>query len=570
MFTADINLNFSLLRTLGEINSLNLTVDGCHPGYVYNTESGECKCDTSDSDILRCDDNNRYLYLREGVWGGTEEGQRQLITERVQPGYVTCTPQGRLPGCLFEFDKPNSQCRSERKGRLCGTCQEGYGVTLDLQSCNDKCDAGLPLFLILCVGVVAVSLLIMLFDIELPNELKGFLFYAQVIGLVYRPYAVVQTTASGLSTFLNLLGFSLPFPVCLSADVKAHYVALLGYISPILAMATVASYVISARFSKRLSNRSALKGITFLSLFVYKYVADTAFIFISCNQTDFGLVFQYDGSVECTSPEFAVFGVIGLILVVFFVTPAPIAISYICIRRPQRFQQYADVLTKGLRPQHRWWGGWDIGRRLPFVFVGFFLVLLRPSLVLFLMSLAALTVLIVHLFAKPYDKMHINVIETAILLNLLMVTAAFLDPSGRPIPEWLSSILVVLPYLYAVGYVGWRISRTLWKRFGFKILHFSNSGKAETPPTSEPDTTVTGERVTGTVATGTTPPTTNSEPETASTELSEVPRSSPPPPVASPPPISPSPIAVPPANRRPSTEPAEHSFTMLREPLLDC
>ena len=30
------------------------------------------------------------------------------------------------------------------------------------------------------VCVVAVSLLIMLFDIELPNELKGFLFYAQV------------------------------------------------------------------------------------------------------------------------------------------------------------------------------------------------------------------------------------------------------------------------------------------------------------------------------------------------------------------------------------------------------
>ena len=46
----------------------------------------------------------------------------------------------------------------------------------------------------------------------------------------------------------------------------------------------------SARFSKRLSNRSSLKGITFLSLFIYKYIADTAFIFISCNQTEFGLV----------------------------------------------------------------------------------------------------------------------------------------------------------------------------------------------------------------------------------------------------------------------------------------
>ena len=46
----------------------------------------------------------------------------------------------------------------------------------------------------------------------------------------------------------------------------------------------------SARFSKKLSNRSSLKGITFLSLFIYKYIADTAFIFISCNETEFGLV----------------------------------------------------------------------------------------------------------------------------------------------------------------------------------------------------------------------------------------------------------------------------------------
>ncbi|CAI8015363.1 hypothetical protein GBAR_LOCUS9518 [Geodia barretti] len=226
----------------------------------------------------------------------------------------------------------------------------------------------------------------MFFDIELPNELKGFLFYAQVIGLVYRPYAVVQTTTNASSTLLsilvNLLGFSLPFPLCLSTQVPAHYVALLGYISPILAMATVASYIFSARFSKHLSNRSSLKGITFLSLFIYKYIADTAFIFISCNQTEFGLVFQYDGSVKCTSPEFAVFAVIGLLLVILFVTPAPFAIGYICIRRPQRFKQYADILTKGVQPRHWWWGGWDIGRRLPFVFFGFFLVLLRPSLVL--------------------------------------------------------------------------------------------------------------------------------------------------------------------------------------------
>ena len=47
-----------------------------------------------------------------------EDGARMLVTARVQPGYVTCTSQGRLPGCLFKFDDLQAQCRSGRKGSL--------------------------------------------------------------------------------------------------------------------------------------------------------------------------------------------------------------------------------------------------------------------------------------------------------------------------------------------------------------------------------------------------------------------------------------------------------------------
>ena len=50
----------------------------------------------------------------------------------------------------------------------------------------------------------------------------------------------------------------------------------------------------SARFVcvKTLSNRPSIHGIVLLSLFVYKYVADTAFILISCRK----LPYQDDNS----------------------------------------------------------------------------------------------------------------------------------------------------------------------------------------------------------------------------------------------------------------------------------
>ena len=41
---------------------------------------------------------------------------------------------------------------------------------------------------------VIVSLLILFYNLPLPDELKGFVFFAQVIGLIYRnaPYLVGQ------------------------------------------------------------------------------------------------------------------------------------------------------------------------------------------------------------------------------------------------------------------------------------------------------------------------------------------------------------------------------------------
>lgn len=79
------------------------------------------------------------------------------------------------------------------------------------------------------------------------------------------------------------------------------------------------------------------------------------------------------------------------------------------------------------------------------------------------MSLAALVVLLVHLFTKPFKQLHINIIEAAILLNLLLVTVAFLDPSNSPVPFPLSTLLLFLPYIYATCYVLYRlVGKRLW------------------------------------------------------------------------------------------------------------
>ena len=60
---------------------MSLYVRGCLPGYrpSKNTNNNEelCACDMDDGDIVRCDDNLRYLYLR--VWMHSYTNSNDLV-----------------------------------------------------------------------------------------------------------------------------------------------------------------------------------------------------------------------------------------------------------------------------------------------------------------------------------------------------------------------------------------------------------------------------------------------------------------------------------------------------------
>ena len=78
------------------------------------------------------------------------------------------------------------------------------------------------------------------------------------------------------------------------------------------------------------------------------------------------------------------------------------------------------------------------------------------------MSASAVFVLMTHVLTKPYVKTYVNIIETLILLNLAAVTVVYLSPSTNPVPQWLTTLLVLLPYAYCIGYLLWRMARYIW------------------------------------------------------------------------------------------------------------
>ena len=50
------------------MESVEFDYRGCHPGYVLDISSCQCKCDTTREEIIRCDDEGRYIYLRVSLF----------------------------------------------------------------------------------------------------------------------------------------------------------------------------------------------------------------------------------------------------------------------------------------------------------------------------------------------------------------------------------------------------------------------------------------------------------------------------------------------------------------------
>ena len=186
---------------------------------------------------------------------------------------------------------------------------------------------------------------------------------------------------------------------------------------------------------------------------------------------------------------------------------------------PQKTQAFTDVITDGVRLGSRWWGGFDLLRRLMFITVITFMDSIQPdfsqvyiaslallsrvpsltlsythplsislpplslppslpfslspplppslppspSPVQLSLCLVAMVVLGVLCFSKPYTNHYINIIEAIILVDLLTISFIFLNAKeAARVPPPVFHILLLLPYIYAVVNITWKIAVPLW------------------------------------------------------------------------------------------------------------
>ena len=194
----------------------------CPLGLTLKNELCVCSASTSYKrlvGITECNMSNFRAFLQIGYWVGcTRDGE--IATSYCPPGYcdyknISATQKIDVPKSCDDMNKQRL-CTSQRKGQLCGECEEGSAVLY--HSRNFMCDhcpygtVGLLFYVISeLVPLILLFAVIMIMKLKMTSGLmQSTLLFAQTIAFInHTPFFIVTSKAS--QAFLRIHTFLIGF-----------------------------------------------------------------------------------------------------------------------------------------------------------------------------------------------------------------------------------------------------------------------------------------------------------------------------------------------------------------------
>jgi hypothetical protein len=143
-----------------------------------------------------------------------EDNSTSVIVHDYCP-YDYCYPAtDRVPVNLNLENGSNAQCAFHRSGRLCGSCEDGYSLTLGSSKC-EHCSS-YWLLLILPFGLAGIGLVVLMMACNLTlasGTISGILFYANML-VANRETFFPYQRQNVLTVFVSWLGLNFGISSC--------------------------------------------------------------------------------------------------------------------------------------------------------------------------------------------------------------------------------------------------------------------------------------------------------------------------------------------------------------------
>lgn len=216
--------------------------------------------------------------------------------------------------------------------------------------------------------VIALCVLVVWLNPGISSELRGPLFFFQVLPYIFDPSSHMAGNIFVLADIFNFGGPLVYFSnTCIIAGINNLYLTAFGFVLPALALLVFfLAYLLSANYCLRFNLRrhSMLQSFWLLIVFIYNYFVETSFLILFCPKVGGEHVFFYDGTMKCFHGNHLPIAIVAIVVLLFIVLPPPIIVLLLTNGYWRVDPQYLNTLTSSLRPERRWWWSVDLCRRV--------------------------------------------------------------------------------------------------------------------------------------------------------------------------------------------------------------
>ena len=432
---------------------INVTLlPGCPPGLTLNHDGTTCSCySVLANNGFNCSIQNKTGFLNwdSTVWVNATFNESQstgIIYNRYCP-LNYCKSGNKTVNNVIR-DDPNKQCASNRTGILCGACMENFSLVIGSSRCIE-CPNSHNVALLLAFAAAGVFLVFFILALNLTvtqGLINGLIFYANIVWAYKKIFFPSEIRWFGfLQVFVAWLNLDFGIESCFFVGLDAYWKTWLQFLFPFYIWAIAGVIIVACRYSSRLTNLIGSRAVPLLAtLFLLSYMkllrttidATSVAVIAQYPQNTSYVVWYLDGNLRyCQHPHIYLF-IAAMATLVFLWLPYTLLL--LCIQPLRRVSHLRplkwinklapvyDAYFSSLKDKHQYWFGAMLLVRGILLIVLTVTAAANPEINV-LILLLTISFLVITLSVKTvYKRMTVRVLESATLLNLIVLSAGTL------------------------------------------------------------------------------------------------------------------------------------------------
>ena len=457
--------NFQYSGGQGHPTQINLTINKCPLGSIFNETQGVCNC----LPCLNPTNITHYIVTRETppVWIGYRKTPETalpppnttlIIYHRFCPlGYCQEFNDKVYIKTNYSYFGQDVQCSKYRTGLLCGACKTGYSLGFGSSQCLPDCyTSGIAIryvrvigLIIVCAiaGILLVVLLTLLNLTVAEGTLNGLIFYANIVQVNLDIFFPSETHARLWTAFIAWLNLDFGFTVCFYDGMDAYAKTWLQFIFPLYVWLISGGIVyFSWKYNKvaQLTGKNAVKVLATLFLLSFGKLLRTVIVaaqHTNIRSYDWTIdisVWLLDANVHYLHGKHVILFITSLLVGSAVMLYALILTSIQCLRRaPNRrlcswilqLKPLLDAYTGPYKDKYQFWTGLLLLVRI-FLFTSFALNYQNDPTVNFTLIICVCAVLMIAIQPGIYRHQFIGLLESSMYVNLILFSVIMMFSVG--------------------------------------------------------------------------------------------------------------------------------------------